>query len=209
MLATINNIFLLAWTENSIYEFKSKDNKEYYSKSLENFTVMLLLICSIILPAVKVYFEIFINEQYRQAIGLVPIMFLAMIFNALSSFLGTIYTASMKTKDAFFTTIVAALSNIIVCFILIPIFNIYGYALANLISYIIFYVVRRKSVRKILEIKENFKGYIVPGFIFVLTSIIYYFTSHMFNIFYEIIIAIIILMVYFRKFKTYLIKNKK
>lgn len=207
MLATINNIFLLAWTENSIYEYKSEDKAEYYSKSLQMFIVVVLLICSLMLPATKVYFELFIDSQYSEAIGLVPIMFIAMIFNAVASFLGTIYTASMKTKDAFYTTVVAAISNIVLCFVLIPMFNIYGFALANAISYILFYIVRKNSVNKIVKLKENYKEYITPIMIFLLTMIAYYMLDFKANILYEIVLIIIICVCYYKLIKD-ILKNK-
>ena len=199
MIATINTIFLLAWTENYIYEFESKDKEKYYSECLQNFTVVIILICSIILPAVKTYFELFINVEYRQAVGLVPIMFVAMIFNASASFLGTVYTASMKTKDAFLTTIVAAIANIILAIILIPLLSIYGYALANTISYIIFYIVRKKSVNKILKVKENYKKYVIPILFFIGTTIIYYIGNYLFNIICEIIVLGMIFKIYFKE----------
>lgn len=196
MVATINSIFLLAWTENSIYEYESDDKEKYYSKSLETFTMVMILICSLILPAVKIYFNLFIDEQYEQAIGLVPVMFIAMIFNASASFLGTVYTASMNTKDALYTTIIAAVSNIALDFILIPKLNIYGYALANAISYIIFYIVRKISVSKIVKIKENYKLYMVPFIIFVISSIVYYKLNSTFNIISVVVQLILIIFIY-------------
>lgn len=206
IIATINSIFLLAWTENSIYEYNSSDKEKYYSESLQMFTIVILLISSLILPAVKVYFELFINVQYKEAIGLVPIMFCAMIFNALASFLGTIYTASMKTKGAFFTTAIAAVANIILAVILVPTLNIYGYALANLLSYIIFYIVRIKSVNKIVHITENYRKYIIPTIIFGATAIVYYIANYKINIIYEIAILLIILCMYFEKIRTISLK---
>ena len=209
MIATINTIFLLAWTENSIYEFKSEDKEKYYSESLQNFTTIMILVCSIILPAVKVYFEVFINTEYKQAIGLVPIMFVAMIFNASASFLGTVYTASMKTKDAFSTTAIAAISNILLAIILIPKLNIYGYALANTISYIIFYIVRKKSVNKIVNVKEQYINYIIPGLFLVASSIVYYMFGYKVNIIFEIIMLLLIAITYYKKIYKLLFEFKK
>lgn len=206
MIATINSIFLLAWTENSIYEYNSSDKSKYYSESLQMFTVVIILISSLLLPAVKVYFELFINVQYQDSIGLVPIMFGAMIFNALASFLGTIYTASMKTKGAFITTAIAAISNIILAIILVPIINIYGYALANLVSYVIFYIARRKSVNKIVNITQNQKKFIIPMIIFIVTSLIYYITDYKINIIYEIFMVLIIFLIYVKQIKKIFFK---
>ena len=196
IIATINSIFLLAWTESTIYEYKSNDKNEYYSKGLELFLICILLASCFLLPAVKVYFRLFINQKYSNSIFYVPIMFTSMIFNALAGFLGTIYTASMKTKNAFYTTFVAAVSNIVLAIALIPKFGIYGYAFANLLSYIIFFIVRKKSINKIVNIKEDIKKYIFPCGLFIITVLIYYLGNNKVNIIYELILLIIVLKKY-------------
>ena len=206
IIATMNSIFLLAWTENSIYEYKSNDKDEYYSKSIQLFIICILITSCFLLPAIKVYFELFINQQYAESIGLVPIMFCAMLFNAAASFLGTIYTASMKTKYAFYTTAIAAISNIILSFALIPKFNIYGYAFANLISYIIFFMVRKKSINKIINLKEQLRLYMFPSFVYSMTVFIYYIGNYRLNITYEFVLIIMILKKYNKQIR--LIYNK-
>lgn len=182
LLMTINSIFLLAWTENSIYEYDSKDKDKYYSSNLEYFSVFLILFSAILLPVIKAYYKFFINITYYESIKLIPLMFIAMIFNAMSSFMGTIYTASMKTKGAFYTTIIAGIVNIVADIILIPILGIYGYLLANIVSYIIFYIARKKSINKIIKLQYNYKAYIFPVILFLISSIIYMKTEITFNI---------------------------
>lgn len=174
LIMTVNSIFLMAWTENSIYEFESKDKDEYYSKNLQNFTKFLILLAAILLPIVKIYYELFINETYKISSLLVPLMFVSMGFNAVATFMGTIYTASMKTRGAFNTTVIAAVTNIIFTIILIPIIGIYGYVIANIFSYVVFYAVRKVSIGKIIKLEDNYKQYIVPSIIFIISSLIYY-----------------------------------
>lgn len=182
LLMTVNSIFLLAWTENTIYEYDSEDKEKYYSDNLEYFSKFLMLFSAILLPAIKIYYDLFIDTNYHDSILLVPFMFVAMIFNAVSSFIGTIYTASMKTKGAFYTTIVAAIVNLICSAILIPIFKIFGYVFANIISYIVFYLIRKRSIDKIIKLKYNYKLYTIPVIIFIISSLIYCKTSAIYNV---------------------------
>ncbi len=196
LLMTVNSIFLMAWTESSIYEYSSEDKAEYYSKNLENFSKFLILFSAILLPAIKVYYELFIDAKYHDSIILVPFMFISMIFNAISSFMGTIYTASMKTKGAFYTTVVAAIVNVICSVVLIPIFKIWGYVFANIISYVVFYLIRKRSIDKIVKLKYHYKLYIIPVIIFIISLIIYCKTNAIYNIISLIIQAFIMLSIY-------------
>lgn len=196
LLMTVNSIFLLAWTESSIYEYNSKDKAEYYSSNLENFSKFLILFSALLLPAIKIYYEFFIAETYHESISLVPLMFVAMIFNAISAFVGTVYTASMKTKGAFYTTIIAAIVNLIFAIILIPLCGQYGYVIANIISYVAFYIVRRISINKIVKLKDDYRQYILPSIIFVLSSLIYLKGNSIWNIISAMVQFIIIVYMY-------------
>lgn len=162
LVSVIMQIYFLAWTENSIFEFDSKDRDEYFTKNLNGLLKFLICAVSGMLLVVKLYMTWMISEEYSEAKIIIPILFVAMLFNAAATFLGTIYTASMKTKDAFKTTIYAAVSNIICAFCLIPFWGVLGYAVANVISYIIFAYVRLKSVNKIVKIYIDFKQLIGP-----------------------------------------------
>lgn len=196
LIMTVNSIFLMAWTESSIYEYSSEDKAEYYSKNLENFTKFIILFAALLLPLIKIYYEFFITETYHESISLVPFMFVAMIFNAISAFVGTVYTASMKTKGAFYTTVIAAIVNLVFAIILIPICGQYGYVIANIISYIAFYIVRRISINKIVKLQDDYKQYILPSIFFVLSSFIYLKGNAVWNIISAIVQFIIIIYMY-------------
>ena len=206
LLSTITQIYFLAWIENSIYEYKSKDRDEYFSKNLNGLIEFLLFSMSGILIVVKIYFLYTIGEKYNQALKIVPILFLAMLFNSISTFLGSVYTASQKTKDAFFTTVYAGVFNIVLSFVMIPKIGLYGYAFANLFSYIIFSLVRLKSVKKICNIKIKF-----PSIISVISFIISYSSYLYFDVFENFVVLFIIGILFLYNYrdliKKFLIKN--
>ena len=127
-----------------------------------------------------------------------------MILNAEATFLGTVYTASMKTKDAFSTTIYAAIANIVSSFILIPIIGIYGYPLANIISYGIFLLVRLKSVKKFVNITIYFSRIVLP-LILLSCSMIAYYCFKTSGIIILLIIEAVIVMYFGKKYLFILI----
>lgn len=197
LIATINGIYFLAWTENSIYEYDSKDRDEYYSKNLKGFIIFQLVILSLLIVFVKLYSLLTISSNYYLSLNIIPILFVAMFFNAIATFLGTVYTASMKTKEALKTTIVAGVCNIVCSFLLIPLIGIYGFALANCISYILFLLVRIKSVNKIVNLKiDSISDFIIPSILAIITIIAFYFLNLLGCFVYEVLMCIVILIVY-------------
>lgn len=197
LIATVNSIYFLAWTENSIYEYQSYDRDEYYSKTYEQFVSFQFIFIAMVMIFVKVYSFLTISTNYQEGLNLVPILFLSMAFNAFASLLGTVYTASMKTVEALKTTLVAAIVNILLSIILTPVIGMYGYAVANLISYLIFLIIRMKSVNKIINMRFVLnKNMITAIIIFILSVIVYYLFNIIFNILYLIGLVIYILFSY-------------
>ncbi|MDD6272219.1 MAG: lipopolysaccharide biosynthesis protein [Bacilli bacterium] len=192
-LTILNSVFLLAWTENTIFEYKSKDRNEYFSVGLTIFMNILIIISTLMLPIVKVYYDLFISPEYYKSISYIPILLVAMIFNALSAFLGTIYTASKKTSEAFKTTIVAAISNVALDVILIPRIGIYGYIFSLLISYIVFYITRRISINKLIKVKIISKEYLKYVILYILAVIIFYLGNNIINFIYAFVYSIIVI----------------
>lgn len=206
LIATINSIYFLAWTENSIYEYDSEDRNDYYSTTFEKFISFQLIFVSIIMLVVKIYSDLTIIEDYQIGLNLVPILFIAMAFNAFATLLGTIYTASMKTVEALRTTLVAAIVNIILVIILTPYIGMYGYAFSNLISYLIFLLIRMKSVNKIINMNFKLtKKMIISIIALVTTILVYYLLNIKWNYIY--LISLIIFAIIF--YKSIILKTIK
>lgn len=178
LLTTINSIFFLAWTENVIREFDSEDRDEYYSNGFAIYSKFTFSSATCLLPLVKIYNITTISGQFIDAWKYVPILILGTLFNSLAAFLGTVYTASMKTKDAFTTTIIAAVSNLILSLFMIPILSIWGVVLANMLSFIVLFFVRIKSVNKIITFGFRITN-IISSTLLLIVSIIGYYTLGM------------------------------
>lgn len=187
LIAIVNAIFLKAWTENIIKEYNSEDRDEFFSLGLMRFTIFTVSIAACLLPVIKIYNVLTIRGDFENAWKFVPILILGSSFNSLATFLGTVYTASMKTKQAFTTTIVAAASNLILSLILIPMLSIWGVAVSNMISFMILYLVRIKSINSIINLKINFFR-IIPSLILLIASIFIYYTMDIFGQMISIII---------------------
>lgn len=174
LLTTISSIFFLAWTENIIREFNSSDRDEYFSKAFNLFFIFSISSAACLLPIIKLYNMKTISGDFSIAWVYVPILYIGALFNGFSSFLGTVYTASMKTKAAFTTTVVAAISNLIFSLTLTPFIGIWGVVLSNMLSFIVLFFARIKSTKKIVKVNINIRDFIKSIVLLVVSIIIYY-----------------------------------
>lgn len=113
MVAIFANCFSLAWQEMVYSVGNDEENKpKLYSTALNYCAVLLLFAVCLIVPAVKLVFPIFINEQYAEAYHYIPIYMFGSAISTFSSFLGNIFGAEKKNGSLFYTTVVAAVVNI-------------------------------------------------------------------------------------------------
>lgn len=192
LLTTINSIFFLAWTENIIKEFNSEDRDNYFSESFNMFIIFSISISCCLLPMIKIYNLLTISGEFNNSWIYIPPLYIGALFNGFSSFIGTAYTASMKTTQAFTTTVVAAVSNLILSLLLIPNLSIWGVIVANMFSFIIFFIVRLESINNIIIIKINFIDKIPIVILFTVAIIIYYSFDYVGQIIFLLVASIII-----------------
>ena len=174
LVATISSIFFLAWTENIIREFEADDRDEYFTKGLNLFIRFTFTTTACMLPVIKMYNVLTISGEFSEVWKYIPLLMIGSVFNSLAAFLGTVYTASMKTKGALTTTIIAGIVSIILSLIMIPLMSIWGVIIVNAITFFIFFVVRIKSVKKIIKFKLELSK-TIPSILLLVVSIVLYY----------------------------------
>ena len=117
------------------------------------------------------------------------------MFNALTIFLGSIFSAIKRTSTIAYTTIVSALVNIILNVSLIPIFGALGAAIATVVAYVVIWAMRLKVVRKYITLRVNLIRDIVA---YCLLGVQVFLEHYYANHFYigQILILLILLYLY-------------
>ena len=158
------NMFQYAWQPFFLQNAKDPSAREMFSKVLTYFT----LVGSIILVILSLFINDFaqirisgyslIGSQYWSGLSIVPIILLAYIINGMYAiFSAGIY---IEEKSIYVPKItgLGALINVAANFILIPIFNMTGAALATLLSYFVmalgYYYVTQKFYKVKYELKR-------------------------------------------------------
>lgn len=153
----VQGSFHTAWVESASLADKDDDSAEYYSKMFDTIVCITSGISMLVSAFSPILFFILIKGNYDEAYKQLPILILSMIFFSLSSFIGGIYTAKKKTKSVGFTTIGAAIINILIDFLLIKKIGIYAASISTLVSYVILTIFRMINVRSFVKIKYNVK----------------------------------------------------
>lgn len=172
---TCYGFFSTAWKE-SAARILQQDNKEkYYNgiyRDVRNFLHAVVLGLIAIMPFA---FSIFINESYNDAYMYIPILTIAIYYTNMSNFYGGIFTAYKDTKIMGSTTIVAAVLNIVINLIFIPMFGIYAASFSTLISNIVVYAYRRYKLKNYINLKSRIN--ILYYALLTITTIAYYYKN--------------------------------
>lgn len=94
--------------------------------------------------------QLLAEEEFFSAWQFVPTLCLAMVFAAFSSFLSSVYVVSKRSGLSFWTSLLGAGSNVILNLLLIPRIGVQGAALATFASYVLVFLARAVSVRRLL-----------------------------------------------------------
>lgn len=162
--------FSLAWQENATVAVKDDDSSRYYGKMFEDIFDVLVGFMAILIAFTPIIFKILIRGDYDDAYNHMPILYLAVMFAAISSFLGGIYIAHMRSRDIGITTTIAAGINFVFNIIFVRVIGIYAASLSTLISYMILSGYRMIDVQKFQKISFNYKKIIIELIILSLFS---------------------------------------
>lgn len=160
ILSALQSVFYNAWSISSIAEFDKSDEDGFIGDTYTVYSSLSFLACSLIMflniPIARVLYanEFFVAWKY------VPLLLVGTVFNGLGLFNGCIFAAVKNTAAISFTTVISAIINTTLNFLLIPIAGPYGAAFATMIGYYTIWFSRIIKMKKIIRMKVNWKNQI-------------------------------------------------
>jgi len=161
LFSTVQGTFVFAWQENASLASQDEDVDVYYSNMFDNVFCILSGIMALLIAATPILFILLIRGEYGNAYYQMPVLFLGVLFSALSSFLGGIYVAHKKTKSVGVSTIVAAILNLIIDLALVNIVGVFAASISTLLSYFFLVVYRMINILKFQKVHYNIKKVVV------------------------------------------------
>ena len=145
--------FSMAWQESASVSSKDNDVAEYYSTVYKALFYILAGFFGILIAITPALFKILIKGDYDEAYNQMPVLFMAMLFYSMSSFIGGIYMAFKDSKSVGWTTVAAAISNLVIDIATIQYIGLYAASLSTLISYIFLLIFRIIDIKKYVVLR--------------------------------------------------------
>lgn len=158
----VTSMFDYAWKPFFLSHAKDNDAKELFARVMTYFLVVMsgifLLISIFIsdLVRIRILGHHLIHPDYWSGLGVVPVVLLAYIFGGISIHLNAGIFIEKRTAYLLPTSILAAVSNIVANFFLIPIYGIMGAAYATLIAYAISALALYAIVQRFYRVEYEF-----------------------------------------------------
>ena len=174
MIQIFSNIVNQAWTYSAIRENESEDRDEYSNKIFHGIIAMALMSGVGILTVIKPFLRYYVSAEYYTAWMYTPFLIIGYVFITMGAFLATAYTVNKDSKGFLFSGCCGDIVNVILNFLLIPVFGINGAAISTGISYIAVFIYRAIDTRKYLKIKFFNKRYLMAiGVLFLASGTVY------------------------------------
>ncbi|MDT2747769.1 oligosaccharide flippase family protein [Vagococcus fluvialis] len=208
IISVVYAIFFQAWQLSAIDEYKSKDSSKFYTDVFKYLSLTLILLSSVIIIFVQPIVKIILSQSFYESWKYVPLLLVANIFSSFSSFVGTTYTVSLKTKGAFTSSFLGAIISVFINLLLIPRIGIAGACMSQFISFMFIWIYRHIETNKMIEIKIA-KEQIISICIIILQSLLVFFiTSSSLLMVVQGILFIFIFIVNINNIKVIFVKIK-
>ncbi|MDI6498664.1 oligosaccharide flippase family protein [Leuconostoc suionicum] len=172
LLNILNQVFFQSWQMSAVEEFDSEDASTFYSKTFNYFLSFQFIGAAGLLLMLKPLMKIIVSSSYYIAWEYIPFLLMAVIYSSLSGFLGTTYTAAKRTAGIFLTTLVGAISNILLGFIFVPWLGIQGASFAGFLSFAIVLGIRLIDTKRFMPVIIDKKNFILNHFIISIMIIV-------------------------------------
>lgn len=161
ILFMFQNIFYNAWSISAIAEFDENDSDGFIGNNYLIYSLISLLVCSGLL-IINIPLATFLYKgNYFIAWRCVPFLLAAMVFNGISQFEGSLFSATRNTKLVAKTTVIGAIVNTTCNFIFIYFWGAVGAAFATLLGYLTTWFLRTKYLQNFIKMKVNWHRHFI------------------------------------------------
>ena len=170
LVATVYMMFGQAWNMSAITENDSDDRDSFYEEVFDFNQSLLYILAAGCLLVVQPITNIWIGKTVRECVRYSPLLIYSTIFSCLTTFMGSIYLASKKTKRSLFTSLISGIINVGLNIVLIPTIGLYGPPISTIASYMTVFIIRAFDSRKIVPFKMDIRKMIVSNVLCVIMT---------------------------------------
>lgn len=210
ILNIFQTIFNQAWTLSAVKDFDPDDKNRFFTNTYKAYNCMMVIVCSGIIVSDKLLAKFLYAKDFYIAWKYVPWLTIAIVFGALSGYIGGFFAAVKDSKIFATSTVYGAVTNVILNLLLTPLIGALGAAMATAVSYFEVWAFRYWHSKRYIRIKINLFRDIFSYFLLVIQSVLLLVDKQ--NILLHIlehIIFIFIIILYIKDIILLLSKGRK
>ena len=200
ILSILQNIFNQAWILSSVKDFDPEDKNNFFANIYNYYHYVLLLGCLVLILCTKIIAYFLYAKDFYAAWKYVPFLLIAVLFGAMSGFIGGIFATAKDTKAYGFSALGGAVLNIVLNLILVPIYGVLGAAIATTVSYFAIWQVRLLIMRRYIQLRIPLWKHYLAYILLITQSFLLLTTEHSPKGYYiNISLALIILGLFYQE----------
>lgn len=197
LISSLTGIFNQAWSYSAIKEDGACDEDEYNNRIFKSLIGIVMLIGIGLITFTKPFLRIYVSEEFFSAWEYTPFLIIGCVYLTLGTFMATSYTVHKDSFGYLFSGMFGAIFNIVLNFILIPLLDVYGAAIATCISYILVFLFRLIHTKKYIKYKICNIEFILGSIILIISSAAIYLNNNLIFVFQASLFCVAICL--FRK----------
>lgn len=153
ILSMFQSIVYSAWVLSAVQDFDPDDKSGFFSNTYNAYGFAMSVLCSIMIIVDRPLAGFLYGSDFCDAWIYVPPLLISIVFLSLASFLGGVFSAVKDSRAYAKSSMVAALCNVILSFLLVWQCGIMGAAIAVVTSYLVMLVLRLRDARKYIKLR--------------------------------------------------------
>ena len=145
------NLFQQAWIVTVVEEYKKPDFSRYFNKMFRMIIAVQVAVCLLIIMFSETFIDWMTTDEFYEAWKYIPLLAIAVLFGNTTGFLGTVFSATRKSKYTFYSVIMGGMAAVLFNFLLIPYLGIWGACLSICLSHVITVTSRIYFSRKLVK----------------------------------------------------------
>lgn len=171
------NILNLSWTETVSLHFQDEDRDEFLTETMTTLYKLFSAACFGIVACIPFVFSALVNQKYEAAYNQILILMYAMLFRVLVGLYSCVYVAQKSAKKIAYTSIAAAVINIVVNLLLISKIQVFAASVSSLVAFMLMFFIRYFDVNKTVHMKIK-TSVVIESVIIALILVLTYYSGN-------------------------------
>ncbi len=153
MMNVLISIFNQAWAISSIKEAETTGETTFYSSVFDLYCFFTFGACILFIAIIKPFMNIYVGADFKDAWVYIPFLMVSAVFFAFTVFISSLYAAMNKSKHDMWTSIMCAMTNVVVNYFAIRAYGIWGAVIGTVTAYFVCAIMRIIDIRSIIKLE--------------------------------------------------------